>query len=407
MNKILPLLILMLTVIQGLNAQIRLLGAGINTSSDKIDIVKWQVFDSATVTSYPTVLDGYFFSSSAFNAFTGNYYITGIKQNDAVLLSFNSLTNQSEINSFSSVSNMTQIDMSTGKLYNMSSDSADYFSITEYNISTGTDSLIGIIHEPGIPGIITDASCFNSNDGILYYIGVDSLPGLSLYSIEVRNPVFSYSKIKLQPDTGLNNISAVQYDNVNNLIYAMNSKVDPSGNALDNVVVEIDKVTGNVTERGELSGFPYFLGGSSSFDQNSGSYLLVGFDRLFNQKMIVFNTYTNSYQTGFIPGSVSEIVCDNYNFAKAAYANTSLKKNEESTAMMVFPNPAHEYFTVKVNDVTDNSSVFVTATDGKIVLSEQLRKNETLVPAADLSKGIYLITLITDNFRQTKKLVIE
>lgn len=407
MNKILPLLILMLTLIQGLNAQIRLLGAGINISSDKIDIVKWQVFDSTTVTSYPTVLDGYFYSSSAFNSYTGNYYLTGIKQNDAVLLSFNSLTNQSEINSFSSVSNMTQIDMSTGKLYNMSSVSADYFSINEYNITTGTDSLIGTIYEPGIPGIITDASCFNSNDGILYYIGVDSLPGLSLYSIEVRNPVFSYSKIKLQPDSGLNNISAVQYDNVNNLIYAMNSKVDQFGNSLDNVVVEIDKVTGKVTERGELAGFPYFLGGSSSFDQNSGSFLLVGFDRLFNQKMIVFNTYTNTYQTGFIPGSVSEIACDNYNFAKAAYANTTNKKNEEIAEMIVFPNPALDYFTVQVKNLSDNSSVMVTSSDGKIVLSEQLMKNETVVSAANLSKGIYLITLITNNNRQTKKLVVQ
>lgn len=407
MKKILPLLILLLTVIHGLNAQIRLLGAGINTSSEKIDIVKWQVFDSTTVTYFPTVLDGYFYSSSAFNSFTGNYYLTGIKQNESVLLSFNSLTNQSEINSFSSVSNMTQIDMSTGKLYNMSSDSADYFSITAYNISTGTDSLIGIIHEPGIPGIISDASCFNSNDGILYYIGIDSLPGLSLYSFDVRNPVFSYSKIKLQPDSDLNNISAVQYDNVNNLIYAMNSSVDPSGNASDNVVVEIDKVTGKVAERGELSGFPYFLGGSSSFDQNSGSYLLVGFDRLFNQKMIVFNTYSNIFQTGFIPGSVSEIVCDNYNFAKAAYANTSIKKNEENAVMMVFPNPALDYFTVKVKNLTDNSSIMVTSSDGKIVLSEKLMKNETIVPVADLSKGIYLITLISDYFRQTKKLVIQ
>ena len=38
--------------------------------------------------------------------------------------------------------------------------------------------------------------------------------------------------------------------------------------------------------------------------------------------MIVFNTYTNTYETGFVPGSVSEIVCDNYAFAQSAYGIT-------------------------------------------------------------------------------------
>ena len=406
MKKILHITAVFLLSCMGVNAQINLIGASNNSSSGVIDIVKWQALDSSSVTSYPTVLEGYYYSSSVFNSYTGNYYLTGITSNASVLLSFNTVTNTSAISSYSSFSNITEIDMSTGKIYNLTGDSIDYISVNEYDISTGTDSVIGVIHEPGIPGIVTDATCFDSNNGILYYVGYDSLPGICLYSIQVRNPVFSYSKTRLQLNSPGNNFSSVNYDNVNNIIYASDAEFDQKGNYQGNTVVEINKITGEVIERGQLTGFPYYLGGSSSFDQNSGNLLLVGFDTAYNEKMIVFNTYTNTFQTGFVPGWVSEIVCDNYAFAKSAYITTSIQENENA-AIKLFPNPATNNFTLRMKMVNDNYTLILSSVNGKVLLTEQIQHPETKISTEFLPAGVYIVTLKSEKSTQTQKLIIQ
>ena len=406
MKKIILITTFFVLSCMGVKAQINLIGAGINSSSGLIDIVKWQALDSSSVSNYPTILEGYYYSSSVFNSYTANYYLTGITADTSVLLSFNTDTNTSGISSYRSFSNITEIDMSTGKIYNLTADSIDYFSVNEYDISTGTDSVLGVIHEPGIPGIITDATSFDSNNGILYYIGYDSLPGLCLYSIPVRNSVFSYSKTRLQLNSPGNNFSSVNYDNVNNILYASDAQFDPTGNYQGNTVVEINTITGEVIERGQLTGFPYYLAGSSSFDQNSGNLLLVGFDTAFNEKMIVFNTYTNTFQTGFVPDMVSEIVCDNYDFAKSAYLTTTIKEKEDA-GIMLFPNPATNKFTLQINMIKDNYLLILSSASCKVLLTEQIQNPETEISTEFLPAGVYIVTLKSAKSIQTQKLIIQ
>jgi hypothetical protein len=62
----------------GANAQINLIGASVNDSTGKIDLIQWEALDSLSVVVTPTILDGYYFASSAFDAFNANYYLTGI-----------------------------------------------------------------------------------------------------------------------------------------------------------------------------------------------------------------------------------------------------------------------------------------------------------------------------------------
>lgn len=406
MKKQLLLTILLFASCGVIFSQINLIGSGINPSSGKIDIIKWRALDSLSVMSYPTELDGYYYGSSVFNSYSSNYYLTGIISDASVLFSFNSITNQTSTSSYASFSNITQIDMSTGKIYNLVSDSADYFSIIEYDIATGTDIVLGTIYEPGIPGIITDATCFNSNEGILYYIGVDSTPGHTLYSIPVRNPVFTYSKTRLQYGSTFYNLSNVQYDNVNDLIFALSSKFDQNWNNTGNVIVEIDKTSGVVTERGELAGIQYFLGGSSSFDQNSGNFLLVGYDSAFSGGMIVFNTYSNTFQTGFVPGMVSEIVCDNSCFAQETYINTA-NKQDERAALKVYPNPASVKFTIEVEEIYDNYYYTLSSLDGRIILRGPILKKETIISTEKLLKGVYVVSIISNDNIETEKVVIQ
>jgi hypothetical protein len=397
--------IFLCTVLSG-QAQISLVGASVNSNTGMIDILKWQALDSASVTTYPTILQGYLYNSSLFNAYNSNYYLTGITSTSSGLLSFNTVTNVATLSPYSTFSNITEIDMSTGKIYTLTSDSIGYISVNEFDMNTGTDSLVGVISEPGIQGIISDATGFDSNNGILYYIGYDVSPANCLYSIAVREPVFTWSKTTILTTTPFNNFSSVNYDNVNDIIYASNAEYDSSFNYIGNKVVEINKITGEVITRGALAGFPMFVGGSSSFDQNSGSFLLLGIDTNNVLKMIAFDTYTNTYQTGFVPGSVSEIVCDNYAFAQNAYGTTSIDEKDH-TDVALYPNPATTKFTLKVKRSGDKSILKIYNLNGGECLSREINKPETEISTEFLTKGVYVVTIQDQKSTQTKKLVIQ
>ena len=397
--------ILMLAYYSG-QAQINLVGASVNTTTGSIDIIKWQAFDSVTVTPFPTSFLGYYMASSLFDAHNSNYYLTGLTPDSSALLSFNTVSNDTSLHPFSSYSNITEIDMSTGKVYTLRSDSVGYISVNEYDINTGTDSLLGVISEPGLYGIAIDAIGFDSNNGIIYYIGDDGNSTTCLFSIPVRNPVFSWTKTTLHTTAPGNNFFSVNYDNVNNIIYALNAEYDSANNYNVSRVVEIDYLTGEVISRGQLAGFPGFVMGSSSFDQNSGSLLLVGFDTNSVEKMIIFNTYTNTYETGFVPGNVSEIVCDNYAFAQSAYGTVSINEQDKPYAS-IFPNPATSKFTLKMSSPADKFTLKIYNLTGRECFSGEIQNPETEISTELLAKGVYFVTLQNHQVIQTSKLIIQ
>jgi len=386
-------------------AQINLVGAKANPNGT-IDIVKWQALNSSSVTTYPSGLEAYLYASSVFDSYNSNYYLGGISSGSGVLLSFNTNSNTSSFISNAPLSNISEIDMSTGKIYNLSSDSVGYISVNEYDIATGSEIILGVITEPGVNGIVTDAISFDSNNGILYYVGYDNSPAACLYGIPVRNPVFSWTKTTLLTTAPGNNFSSVHYDNANNILFASNAEYNSGGSYTGNKVVELNTTSGEVIERGELTGFPYYLGGSSSFDQNTGSFLLVGFDTAFNEKMIVFNTLDNTFITGFVPDNVSEIVCDNYSFAKSAYTTTSIRGQDKSD-FTIFPNPTTNKFVLKKSTFTDNSTLRICDMNGKEYLSRQIQHSETEISTESLTKGIYVVTIQNQKSTKTKKLIIQ
>ena len=288
------------------------------------------------------------------------------------------------------MSNISEIDMSTGKIYSLSLASVGHISVNEYDIATGSEIVLGVITEPGVNGIITDAISFDSNNGILYYVGYDDSPAACLYGIPVRNPVFSWTKTTLLTTAPGNNFSSVNYDNVNNILFAMNAEYNTGGSYTGNKVVELNTASGEVIERGVLAGFQYYLGGSSSFDQNTGSFLLVGFDAAFNEKMIVFNTLDNTFITGFVPDNVSEIVCDNYSFAKSAYTTTSIR-GQDKLDFTIFPNPVTDWLNISSN--SNYNLIEIIDVHGQKLLSSKLDQATTQVPVASLPAGIYICRL--------------
>lgn len=390
----------------GINAQINLIGVAPNPGTGKVDIIKWQALNPESVTVVPSILDGYFYATSAFDAYNGNYYLTGISGDSAGLYAYNSITGDEQMMQASVNTNITEFDMSTGKMYNLKMETQEYISIYEFDMNTFQDSLIGVIYEPGANGIIVDAIGFDANNGILYYVGFTNDPALCLYSIPVRENEFSFTKTILNTTHPFNNITSVNFDNVNGRIYALNATFDSAYNYTGTYVVEIDTVSGDIISRIKLAEFPYYAGGSSSFDQNTGTFMVVGIDTGNVVKMIAYDTYENTYISGFVPGIVSEIVCDNTSFAQNRYVVTGAEP-EAAIDFNVWPNPADDYLVINCTSKGD-VTVKITSAGGKPVFVQHFSSGEKIqLNVESMASGVYTVSLTSAGKTASQKIIIQ
>jgi hypothetical protein len=406
MKKIFFTIAFGITASIGANAQINLIGASSNLLTSNIDLIQWEALDSLSVTTTSTILDGYVFGTSSFDAFNSDYYIGGISGETFGLYSFNSVTGDEAIETGSLYTGVAEFDMSTGKMYNLIMETEEYISIYEFDIETNTDSLIGIIYEPGVIAIVADAIGFDSNNGIIYYVGFSGEADLALYAIPVREDEFSFTKTILTTTDPVNSITSVNFDNVNEKLYALNDTYNEFFDFTGRNVVEIDMTAGDVITRGELVEFPIYVGGSSSFDQETGTFLLVGIDTSDQLKMIAFDTYADTYITGYVPGTVSEIVCDNSRFAKNAYGTAGIEQ-ASTVNFTIYPNPVSEILTID-NFSEGPLKVQIYSTLGDLVYAEDFAVSSKLeLNLTSLSPGLYTVNLIGANLTATEKILVR
>jgi len=107
-----------------------------------------------------------------------------------------------------------------------------------------------------------------------------------------------------------------------------------------------------------------------------------------------------------VPDMVSEIVCDNYDFAKSAYLTTTIKEKEDA-GIMLFPNPATNKFTLQINMIKDNYLLILSSASCKVLLTEQIQNPETEISTEFLPAGVYIVTLKSAKSIQTQKLIIQ
>lgn len=403
-SKIL-IIALLISVYSTSNAQIRLVGAVPNQSSGQIDILKWQALEPASVETIPSLLQAYLMSSSLFNSYYSTYYLSGYGASTSGLLSFNTVTNEQSIQPFTNYSNISEIDMSTGIIYTLDAQPAGHISVYSFNPENGMENLVGMIEEPGIFGLTVDAIGFDSDNGIIYYAGYDGQQVLSLFSIPVRDSVFSWTKTPLSSNAETFYITSLNYDNENNKLFVLDREMNQGGTVADSYISEVNTFTGQVTQRGLLEGFDGYVMGSSSFDQYTGNYIIVAIQNSsLAPQMVLFNTYDNTMVTGFVPDGVSEIVCDNYAYAKSAYGTTGIGKNETSS-VTISPNPAGSY--TKISNIAGFTKLTVFDLAGNPVLNSDVDKQTEI--RLDLSKipsGTYFVRFWNNTETAVKKLVI-
>lgn len=74
-----------------------------------------------------------------------------------------------------------------------------------------------------------------------------------------------------------------------------------------------------------------------------------------------------------------------------------------------YPNPAHDFFNVELQDQLKGGSIEILDVTGKIVQPSitHLNKNRMVVKTKDLVPGIYFITVRTNEYTATQRLLIK
>ena len=73
----------------------------------------------------------------------------------------------------------------------------------------------------------------------------------------------------------------------------------------------------------------------------------------------------------------------------------------------IFPNPAHSSINLNIKTLIGAGNIMVTDLYGKQVKTQALSMGSNNVDVSSLSKGFYLVSIITSEGKTTKKLVVE
>lgn len=354
------------------------------------------MFDSSSAAYHQTDLTSYAFATSGFSDYTGNYHISGMSAAGMGRLSFNTYTNTSSFSVGSSSGNITEFDMSTGMMYKLTLGANSTVSVIASSVSTNRDSLKGSFVIPNLGGLLADAICFDANRGIIYHIVVNPNNSKDLYAISVRDSILIYT---ITPITGEedNDFSGLQFDNVNNKIYARRANFDSASTYLVSDIVEINSVSGAITVKTVINQFPNFVASSSCFDQTTGTFMIIGVDDNFTRKMISYNTLTDSVVTGYVPEGVSEVTCINARFAQSKYGTpTGIKKVNWAEAIRMYPNPVIDKLHISIPPEVMPNDLQIELINGlgEIVYRSNLEQNQTAFQISGLERGIYFYRIM-------------
>ncbi|MCX6200256.1 MAG: T9SS type A sorting domain-containing protein [Bacteroidetes bacterium] len=122
------------------------------------------------------------------------------------------------------------------------------------------------------------------------------------------------------------------------------------------------------------------------------------------------------YHTVILNGGVTQTSVPNminYHLGKLAGSDcdtiTAIEKLTASKEryVVVYPNPAHDYVNVVVDEGMIGGSLVVTDVTGRLVFQSLVTRPSSLVPCSSWSKGVYFVTVKTKEGEWKEKLVIH
>lgn len=89
-------------------------------------------------------------------------------------------------------------------------------------------------------------------------------------------------------------------------------------------------------------------------------------------------------------------------------ANFTLGNNDfVLSEFKMYPNPAKEYVTIDLSDLTANATVFIYDYLGRLVKNELLNTTSSKIDTSNLQKGTYIVKVDSDNELTSKILIVD
>ncbi|MEI6062119.1 MAG: T9SS type A sorting domain-containing protein, partial [Bacteroidota bacterium] len=98
---------------------------------------------------------------------------------------------------------------------------------------------------------------------------------------------------------------------------------------------------------------------------------------------------------------------DHVTVSVSAKSADALTPNQEaSKEIKVYPNPANDYITIEIPEITGKVKCSMYSADGKILLSEMVEQVTTVFDVSYLKPGVYILRFDTEGEVVTRRLVV-
>lgn len=361
-----------------------------NPTTQRQEFIQWDTLSLPNVINDSASITGLVSGSSTFNSNTGNYCVSALRNNQSITLSYDVNTRSNTV-----LANQidfgisTKVDLSNGKLYTIQgkkNGKRSYITVTNpiTNATTLVDSLPGSIF-----AFIGEGMVFNSNNHHFYFQYVDTANQMKFMDVDLSGTTTTMTSSTLGMPTNSGSYF-LEFDLNSNVLYFFNLKYNSQTRRSKIFFGNINLNNGAVNFEDSVSNIRALIYSSVTFDQ-TGQNMCVSVIDSNNQNVMLCYQVLNSYWfTAPLPaGSVYEIEANNYSYAQAKYASTSVK--ELNAPLLVYPNPAQDFLQVSGAGLGNRYRIF--NQNGQLVLSGKISQNEEKIDVSELNSGLFLFMM--------------
>jgi hypothetical protein len=361
-----------------------------NPTTQQQEFIQWDTLSLPKVINDSASITGLVSGSSTFNSNTGNYSVSALRNNQSITLSYDVNTRSNTV-----LANQidfgisTKVDLSNGKLYTIQgkkNGKRSYLTVTNpiTNATSLVDSLPGSIF-----AFIGEGMVFNSNNHHFYFQYVDTANQMKFMDVDLSGTTTTMTSSTLGMPTNSGSYF-LEFDLNNNVLYFFNLKYNSQTRRSKIFFGNINLNNGAVNFEDSVSNIRALIYSSVTFDQ-TGQNMCVSVIDSNNQNVMLCYQVLNSYWfTAPLPaGSVYEIEANNYSYAQAKYASTSVK--ELKAPLLVYPNPAKDFLQVSGAGLGNRYRIF--NQNGQLVLSGKISQNEEKIDVSELNSGLFLFMM--------------
>ena len=361
-----------------------------NPTTQRQEFIQWDTLSLPNVINDSASITGLVSGSSTFNSNTGNYCVSALRNNQSITLSYDVNTRSNTV-----LANQidfgisTKVDLSNGKLYTIQgkkNGKRSYLTVTNpiTNATSLVDSLPGSIF-----AFIGEGMVFNSNNHHFYFQYVDTANQMKFMDVDLSGTTTTMTSSTLGMPTNSGSYF-LEFDLNSNVLYFFNLKYNSQTRRSKIFFGNINLNNGAVNFEDSVSNIRALIYSSVTFDQ-TGQNMCVSVIDSNNQNVMLCYQVLNSYWfTAPLPaGSVYEIEANNYSYAQAKYASTSVK--ELNAPLLVYPNPAQDFLQVSGAGLGNRYRIF--NQNGQLVLSGKISQNEEKIDVSELNSGLFLFMM--------------